>query len=176
MFLPKQVGVDTFFFNACLNIWTHLDILNLDGIGNKKDFIVEHSYLLSLAKDLNRQMRITVFIQFFMSSLNLCVLGFQLVMLDNTLKRIVVLFFGLAIIIQLFIYAFGGQLIMDKSLSIADGLMGLDKDNILIICRTQCPIKIKSGYFVANLVTFRKCLSSAGSLITLLQSLMDKKM
>lgn len=79
----------------------------------------------------------------------------------------------MAIMIQLFIYAFGGQLIMDQSLQIADNLYEIDKDNIFIIARSQKAIILKSGFFVANLITFRVCLSRAGSLITLLQSFLE---
>lgn len=172
LILFLKVGVDSFFFNACLNVWAHFDLLKIEL--NKRLFIEKHCYLLVLSKKLNKLMKFIIFIQFLMSSLNLCVLGFQFVMLDNIFKRIVTVFFGLAIIIQLFIYAFGGQLIMDKSSTIADDLFDMDKDTLLIIARTQTPIRIKSGFFEANLSTFRNCLSRAGSLITLLQSLVDK--
>lgn len=155
-------------------MWAHFDLLKND-FKNKRVFIEKHCHLLSLSKELNNLMKFIIFIQFLMSSLNLCVLGFQLVMLEDFLKRIVTVFYGLAIIIQLFIYSFGGQLILDKSSSIAEeSIFEMNKDNLMIISRIQTPIKIKSAYFQANLSTFRSSISRAGSLITLLQSLVDK--
>jgi hypothetical protein len=105
-----------------------------------------------------------------MSSNLLCVIGFQLVVHQNFLNRIEDFTFGLAIIIQLFIYSSGGQLIMDKSLSVADNLFEIDKDFILIIKRAQRPSLIKAGFYKASLPLFTSILSSAASLITLLQS------
>lgn len=127
-----------------------------------------------MCNDLNKLMKWVIFTQFMMSSLNLCVVGFQLVMLVDIFKRIVALCFGLAIIIQLFIYAFGGQLLNDGSRSVSDNLFELDKDLIIVISRVFKAVKIKSAFYVADFNEFRNILSRAGSLITLLQTLVDK--
>lgn len=108
-----------------------------------------------------------------MSSLNLCVLGFQLVMTDNIFQRIVAASFAVAVTIQLFIYAFGGQKMLDHSSSVSDNLFEMDKDLIIIIGRVSRPVQMKSAFFSADFHQFRIILSRAGSLITLLQSLVD---
>lgn len=168
-----KVGVDSLFFGACLNICTHFEILRESFDGDKEKFIKKHRSILELAEELNRLYKPVVFAQFLISSMLLCVIGFQLVMLDNFIGRVVVAIFGFAIIIQLFIYAFGGQLIVDKSSSVAEHIYGTDKEFIVIIARSQNAAVIKSGFYQANLPTFSAIMSSAASLITLLQSFVD---
>lgn len=94
-------------------------------------------------------------------------------MLDGVLKKLVPGFFGVAIIIQLFIYSFGAQLIMDKSTSVIDDFYDTDKDFVLIIARGQKPTTIESGFYKADLETFSKILGNTASLITLLQSFLE---
>lgn len=111
-----------------------------------------------------------VFMQLLISSMLLCVIGFQLVVLASFIEKVVVAIFGVAIIIQLFIYTFGGQLITDKSSLVADHFYGNDKDFIVIIRRSQKAEMIKAAFYIADLPTFWGIMSSAGSLIALLQS------
>jgi odorant receptor len=166
-----QVAVDSLFFGCCLNICAHFDILRItSSISNKRDFIRYHQKILNLADDLNDLVKPVVFAQFLLSSLLLCVIGFQLVMGASVVKKIIALFFGLAIIIQLFVYSFGGQQIMDKSGLVATEIYQLDKDYNLVILRSKKPLKIQAGFYHACLPTFRAILSSAASLMTLLQS------
>lgn len=94
-------------------------------------------------------------------------------MVENIFKKIVALVFGLAIIIQLFVYSFGGQQIMDKSLSVTSEIYELDKDYLLVILRSKRLLKIEAGFYHACLPTFRAILSSAASLMTLLKSLVE---
>jgi odorant receptor len=111
--------------------------------------------------------------QFLITSMLLCVLGFQLVMFRSFMKRVVIGFYGLNMIIQLFIYTYGGQMIMDKSTSVADKLYQTDKDLIIIIARSHKASIIKAGFYEANSATLCSILSSAASLITLLKSFID---
>lgn len=141
---------------------------------DKKVFVEKHLHLLSLCNDLRNLMKWIIFTQFLMSSLNLCVLGFQLVMTDNFLRRILVAIYGLAITIQLFIYAFGGQIMLDHSSSVSDNLFEMDKDLIHVIARVSKPVKMKSAFYTADFREFTSIIRRAGSLITLLQTLVDK--
>jgi odorant receptor len=141
--------------------------------GDKKKFIEKHQELLDLVKTLNKLYAAIILAQCFITSMLLCVLGFQFVMLRSILKKIVVLFFGSAAFIQLFVYTYGGQLVMDKSVSVADKLYQTDKDLIICITRAHKASVIKSGFYEANSATLASILSSAASLITLLKSLMD---
>jgi 7tm Odorant receptor len=103
----------------------------------------------------------------------LCVIGFQIVVLESLIEKVIASIFGAAIIIQMFIYSFGGQLIADKSSSVAENFYENDKDFIIIIARSQKAAKINAGFYQANLPTFSSILSSAASLITLLQSFIE---
>jgi odorant receptor len=153
-----------------LNICAHFDFLRESFDGDKKKFIKKHQELLSLADEIDRLFKPIIFAQFMISSMLLCVLGFQLVMHRDLFKRLVVTVYGLAIIVQLFYYSYGGQLVMDKSSSAADNLYQLDKDFTMVIARAQKPCVIKAGFYEASSATFTTILSSAASLITLLQS------
>jgi hypothetical protein len=169
----SQVGVDSFFYCSCSNLSAHFEILSESYDGDKKKFIEKHQTILSLTEELNDIFKPVVFIQFLISSTLLCVLGFQLVMLQGIKERIVVVTFAMAVIIQLFIYAYGGQ-IVDTSESVADDLYHSDRDLVAIIARSQKTAKISSGFFTANLKTFADILTSAHSLIAVLKYFEEK--
>jgi odorant receptor len=114
-----------------------------------------------------------VFAQHFLSSMLLCVIGFQLVVHEAFSERFEHVSFGLSIILQLFIYSYGGQLIMDKSSSVADELYEIDKDFVAIIQRAQKPSSIEAGFYKASLPLFTTIMNSAASLITILKSFLD---
>lgn len=161
------------FFTGCLNICAQFDILKESFDGDRKNFIEKHQIIYKLCEDLKTLIKPVIFTQFFLTSINLCVIGFQLVMLDGLIKRIVPLFFGIAIIIQLFIYAYGGQCVLDKSESFADFFYDLDKDFIFIILRAQKPVKFEAVFYEANLPTFCNIMNNTISLITLLKSFIE---
>jgi odorant receptor len=172
-FTAPLIGADSLFFGACLNMCTLFDILRDSYQGNKQEFIVKHQAILKLSRDLNAFFKPIILTQFLISSMELCFLGFQFVMIEGFAQRIVVGMFGLSFIIQLFVYALGGQLLMDKSMSVVENFYETDRDFIMIIARAQKAEIIKAGFFRANLPTFFSMMNSAGSLIALLKSFMD---
>jgi hypothetical protein len=97
-------------------------------------------------------------------------IGFQLLMQENPSKFCEDLIVGVAVMIQLFIYSYGGQLIMDKSSSVADNFYTLDQEFVMIIARAQKASKIEAGFYKASLPLFTTIMNSAASLITLLKS------
>jgi 7tm Odorant receptor len=82
-------------------------------------------------------------------------------------------YIGMAIIIQLFIYSFGGQLIKDRSSRVAENFYDFDADYVIIIAKAQKSSKIETAFFQANLETFSNIMKSTASLITLLQSFLE---
>lgn len=161
----------------CLSICIHFDIArssleNFDG--DKKKFVQSHQTILDLAEDLNQLFKPIVFVEFAMISMLLCVLGFQVVMAESFFGKMVSLGFGSFSVIQLFSFSFGGQLVADRSSAVADHLYTIDRDSLIIIARSRKPVLIEAGFYQANLPTFRLFLSSAASLITLLQSIFVK--
>lgn len=165
--------MDSLFFGLSLNICAHFDFLRVSFNGDKKKFAQRHKIILELAEDLNKFYQPVVLVQFLISSTLLCVIGFQLVVLESFFKRIICAIFGFGIIIQLFIYSYGGQIIIDKSSAVADDFYQLDRDLIIIIARAQKAQTIKSGFYEANLPTFKSILGAAASLITLLKSFIE---
>jgi odorant receptor len=166
-----QVPIDCLFFGCCLNICAHFDILRESFDGDKKKFIEKHQEILDFIENLNKLYAPIILAQFLVTSMLLCVLGFQIVMSQSVLNQLGVLFFGFAVLIQLFVYTYGGQLVIDKSVSVAEDLYGTDKDLNIIIVRSQKASVMKAGFYKANSNTLTSMLSATGSLITLLQSL-----
>jgi hypothetical protein len=166
-----QIGVESFFFGCCLNISAQLDILRESFDGDKKKFVEEHFQLLELTKELNHIFKPILFFIFLLISSLLCGLGFQLVVLQNIGDRIVVAIFGTTIIIKFFFYSYGGQLIVNRSELIAQNFYNCDRDFLIMIAMPLKTNAIKSAFYTADLPTFLNVLRSAGSLITLLKSL-----
>jgi len=108
--------------------------------------------------------------QFFVTSMELCVLGFQLVYNEFFLKKITLAFFVACVIIELLFYAYGGQMIKEKSSSVADRLYSTNNDLVLIIARSQKAAIIESGFYRANTETFATIVNSTASLIAVLKT------
>lgn len=111
--------------------------------------------------------------EFVIGALYLCVLGFQLLMNELFVKKFIAAVYIFAVLVQLSVYSYGGQLIMSSSASVADNLEGLDKDYVIIIARAQKPSSLNAWFYKADLPTFQILLSSAASIFTVLKSALD---
>ena len=80
-------------------------------------------------------------------------IGFQLVMVDDSMNAFLILWFGFSYLIQTWIYSLGGQLVKDKSSSVAENFYQLDKDHVVIIARAQKPAVIKAWIYNARVKT-----------------------
>lgn len=169
----SKVGLDSLFLGICFNIGGHLDILREMHDGDKTTFIQRHQKILDAAENLKKLIKPIIFIQYLIASIVLCTLAFQLVIADSLFKRIVTLIFLIGMTVQLFIYSYGGQLLMDKTSSVADHFYGQDKDLVVIIARAQKPFIIEVFIYQATLPIFRAIMGSTASLITLLQSFLE---
>jgi odorant receptor len=123
-----------------------------------------------LVEQLNQTFKQIVLCQFTLTSLLLCVIGFQVVVVKSVADMFVPATFGVSVAIQLFVYAFGGQLIMDHSSEVARNLYGTDRNFLIMIARPRLHARIQAGFFTASLPTFVSVMNSAGSLITMLKS------
>ncbi|CAO1433248.1 unnamed protein product [Diamesa tonsa] len=171
----SSISVDSLFIGFCLNICAHFQIIRSSTFKedfNYKSFIKCHQEIIVLCNDLNEIYVPVIFTQFLVCSVLLCGIGFQLVMTPDIFKILVLLAFSSAILIQLFIYAYGGTLIMEESGAVADNIYS--KELLLSIQIANKKRCIKSGFYTASLPTFVTIISSAGSYITLLQSLAEK--
>jgi odorant receptor len=126
--------------------------------------------LFDLVTKLDEIYKLVVFTDFLFGSMLLCFLGFQLVVIEGFIERIVPTLFSIAIIIQLLIYASGGQVIVDRSDEIARDFYDVDRDLLMLIARPLRSPMIRSLYFKADLPMFLTVMQSAGSLIAMLKS------
>lgn len=166
-----QVAVDSIFFSSCLYIATYCDILRHHFDGDKKKFVQYHLSILSMTTSLNNLYKPIVCTQLLTTNILLCMIGFQVVMAQNYNKLFSVGSFGLAALNQLFLYCFGGQVVFDKTASIAMDFYDSDRDLVIIVTNAMNGFKIRSAVYTANLPTFRAILSSAQGLITALKSI-----
>lgn len=161
------------FFGLCINISANFEDLRNSFDGDTKKFKERHQAILETAKSVKELYTAVILVQFFMSSTLLCVLGFQLIAQRVLLKKMIATSFGISIIIELFVYCYGGQLLSDTSSEAADLLYDNDKDLVIVIARAQKAAKVKVGFFDVSLPTFSAVMSSTASLITLLKSFLE---
>jgi odorant receptor len=163
--------MESLYFASCRSIGIHFDILRESYDGNNAKFVKQHKVLLDRIKDLSRFVQPVILTQFAVSSILLCFVGFQFVVLDDLFQKVVMIGFAASLIMQLLYYCFGGQEIKNKSEIVAADLYYCDMDLIMIIARAQKPAIFKFYFFEVNLETFSSIISSALSLITFLRSI-----
>lgn len=139
---------------------------------NLKEFVDYHQQIINLCSKLSEFFKVIVFLEYIVQSCLLCTIAVQLVMGTDLLKMIVAFLHGSAALTDLFIYSFGGQLVMDSSTEVFQDLVRIDKNYRFILHRTQTELKIKSMMFQASFSTFSRIISQTISLITLVKSLM----
>ena len=154
-----------------MNICAHFEILRTKiNIINVKEFVVYHRDILNLGSNLQFLFKEIVFVQFVAMTLLLCVDGFQVIEFEGMSKKFNAFFHTATALIDLFIYSYGGQLIMDSAMSVCNENENIDKSYIIINMKAQAELKIDTGFFNASLPTFSTILNRVMSLITLLQS------
>lgn len=154
-----------------MNICAHFDVLReMIHECEMKEFIEYHRKILELARELNVIYRVIIMSNHLLLGVLICTLGFTLSMVQDP-EILLTVGFAISAIMELFIYSFGGQMIMDKSMEVCNQFYELDKDYLFIIMRTQIEVKIKAGFFHASLPTLTSILNSAGSMMALLKSL-----
>lgn len=125
-----------------------------------------------MTKKINKIYNVSIFLGFLFFSLLLCVTAFQVLVSDD-LKQITKAFFhGTAVLIDLLIWSYGGQRIMDCSLEVCDDCYKLDKDYKIIMIMTHRELKIESLKVETSLPTFTLVINRTMSLITLFKSFM----
>lgn len=163
--------IDTIFLGSCLHICAHFDILRESFDGDIPKFVKAHEILIGLVDTLNDLIRNIMFTQFLMSSMLICALGFQLMMFESFFKRWVAMIYGTTILVQLFIYSLGGQLITNKSSTVAENLYQMNKDVLIIIARVQIPLSISAWFYNADFETYQFIVNSAYSFFSVFTSL-----
>ncbi|XP_015180690.1 PREDICTED: odorant receptor Or1-like isoform X1 [Polistes dominula] len=171
-----HVAIDGLFCGFLLQICCQIDILkyrlkhlNGDGFDDLRNCIRHHYQIYQIANKVNDTFALTIFAQFFISSIVLCLSMFEL--LKNDLLSIE--FFALVLylstlLIQIYIFCWYGNQVKLKSSHVAIAFAESDwtsfnnhsKKLILIVMqRAAKPIEFVSAYFITvNLDTFMNLL------------------
>ncbi|KAK2576115.1 hypothetical protein KPH14_007448 [Odynerus spinipes] len=182
-----HVAVDALFCGFLLQICCQIDILecrlkrvNDYGLDDLRGCIKHHSQIYRIAEKANETFNMSIFIQFFISSLVLCVSLFQLLKNDLLSMEFLALVIYLStLLVQIYLYCWYGNEVKLKSAYIAVAFAQSDwtslddgsKKMILIVMqRAANPIEFVSGYFVTvNLDTFMNLMKTSYSAYNVLQ-------
>nr|AID61224.1 odorant receptor [Calliphora stygia] len=187
------VATDGLFVSFAINLVSHLKILQKsieentflksdeELHGDLKSYIEYHNLILSLYNELREIYSPIVFGQFLMTSLQVCVIVYQMVThMDTILVLIINITFLTSILLQLFIYCYGGEILKLESLMVGISVQISNWYNlkpshrrmlVLLMLRSQREAIIKAGFYEASLANFMAILKAALSYITLIQSI-----
>ncbi|KAG5680497.1 hypothetical protein PVAND_010004 [Polypedilum vanderplanki] len=164
-------AADSIFLVCCLNVGTYFDMLKQKVYETeKKELIKEHQETLEIAKELNDLFRPIIFFEFLIIPIVLCGIGVTFVMARNFVEKSLVIGYGNTMLIQLYFHCYSGEYLMKRTESVCDDLYKLDRDNCLVIKRTQKKIVIQAPFIRATLQQFGSVLNMIWSLITVLKS------
>jgi hypothetical protein len=154
-----------------MNICAHLKIVKL--IINEqqlKEVVIYHNQVLDLINKFNKIFNQIIFGEYTVKSVPLCVVGYLIVMSDDIFIITVCIVHGMAGIIELLIFSYGGQKIMDYGEEICDECYEIDKNYLIIMMMTKYKLRMYSLIHDACLSTVTLILNRAMALITLLKS------
>ncbi|XP_034664097.1 odorant receptor 82a [Drosophila subobscura] len=186
-------AVDGLFISFAINLRAHFQTLQRDikdtdfALPEQEmqealtDVVDYHVRLLALSKRLRVMYMPIVFGQFFITSLQVGVIIYQLVTnMDSVMALLVYLSFLGSIMLQLFIYCYGGEIIkveshrVDVAVQLSNWYQAGPKQRrslAFIIQRAQRDLLIKAGFYEASLGNFLAICRAALSFITLIKSI-----
>ncbi|XP_037945273.1 odorant receptor 82a-like [Teleopsis dalmanni] len=186
-------AIDGLFLSFTINLRSHFQALQFFIQTNKfrrsdkaaqydiSKYIDYHVLLLDLSNKVRQIYKPIVFGQFLLTSVQVCVIIYQLVThLDTLLVLVVYCTFLAAILLQLFIYCYGGEILkvessmVGVSVQLSNWYLLTPKTRrmlLLVMLRSQREVVIKAGFYEASLANFMVILRAAMSLITLIQSI-----
>jgi hypothetical protein len=85
-------------------------------------------------------------------------------------QKLTASFLVVAVLFDIFIYCYGGQVIMEKSSQICKECYKLDREFLIIMARVQNEIKIENTLFHASLETFGDVLTTSWGYISVMKS------
>lgn len=161
----------TFFITSCLYFHAHLKILRtiINDI-DFEEFIEHHRNILKVALKFKNLFKEIVFFEYLFMTILLCVDGFQTIACNIISKKLNFFFHTVNSFVDLFIYSYGGQILMDSAMSVCDLNDKIDKNHVFLILKAQTELKIGNEFFSATLPFLCTILNRVMSLITLLQS------
>ncbi|KAM8718452.1 hypothetical protein ACLKA7_001633 [Drosophila subpalustris] len=138
-----------------------------------------HQTGLLIATQLGGSFRPLIFMQFFITAVQLCFVGFQMTILFPSPECVYFIFFVGSLLIALFIYSHCGENMKQASADLAmavydsnwmDFAPATRRALIVVIMRSQRPCQLKGYFFEANMATFSTVIRSAISYVMMLHS------
>ncbi|KAL5280380.1 Or82a family protein [Megaselia abdita] len=186
-------GLDCIFLVVSSNLKTHFEILQdkfrnsrfddpSHNISSLKSLVLYHIKLLELTDSLNNTFKEIIFGQIVLTAVQMCLILFQILQFSENLNLFNALpnyCFFMAILLEFFMYCYGGQLITNESFNVSLAIQESSWYNLraderafvlIMMARTQKPLHITSGVFVASLDTFGVILKTACSYVTFMRS------
>ncbi|XP_050088372.1 odorant receptor 47a-like [Anopheles aquasalis] len=188
----ESVACDSSFGTLCSSVLAHFVIVQrrFELLGTEKvadlasvgALIRYHQYVLWLAKRIIGAYRHIIFNQLLISSILLCMLGFQLVISAGTSIMVVYMVYSLAIIIQITYYCYYGSMLHHESEQVQRAIYNgtwytadIRTQKLLLVCmmRAGKAVDANFGFTRASLPALKSILNSAGSYVALLLSLLE---
>uniref|UniRef100_A0A1I8M981 Odorant receptor n=1 Tax=Musca domestica TaxID=7370 RepID=A0A1I8M981_MUSDO len=191
--MTYAIAIDGLFISFTINLVGHLKTLqhfiqsksfeqNDEDVHKQISFYIRyHNLILHLYQEVRQIYSPIVFGQFLITSLQVCVIVYQMVTHINTFLVFVInCTFLLSILLQLFIYSYGGEILKNESLMVGVSVQLSNWYNLkprhrrmlwLLMLRSQRGAIIRGGFYEASLANFMTILKAALSYITLIQSI-----
>ncbi|XP_011065382.1 PREDICTED: odorant receptor 13a-like [Acromyrmex echinatior] len=189
-------GNDSLFLNITLHMCGQVKILKANFVNfvvsspqvydRFNDLIRRHNYLIELAKELTESISIVLLTQLFISSILLCIMGFQFILALKTHNVVVMGKSAMVLctfLTQLSIYSFIGDHLKSQMEEVGffiyqsnwyDLPTKLARNLIFIIMRTRSPAKLLAGNFiVVNLATYMSILKTSISYLSVLRVMIE---
>ncbi|XP_011878858.1 PREDICTED: uncharacterized protein LOC105568083 [Vollenhovia emeryi] len=165
-------GNDALFLNITIHMCGQVQILKTNFMDLASDpqvydrfntLIQRHNYLMELGKKLDESISIVLVTQLFISSILLCIMGFQFI-LALKMNNIVVMGKSCMVLCtfltQLSVYSFVGDYFKNQMEEVGLSIYQsnwynlpakLARNLIFAIMRTQSPVKLQAGNFIVNI-------------------------
>ncbi|XP_032680057.1 odorant receptor 47a-like [Odontomachus brunneus] len=193
---PSNYGNDILFLHMVLHICGQVKILkskfiNFDFAGpqvhNRFNALIHrHSHLMEMTKKLADVSSFILLMQFFFSSLLLCILGLQFILALKDNDRVMMMKSSMALysfLTQLTIYCVIGDYLKSQIEEVGVFVYQstwynlpakLTKNLTLLIMRSQSPVQLQAGNFiVVNLETYMSILKTSISYLSVLRVMVE---
>jgi triphosphoribosyl-dephospho-CoA synthetase len=154
-----------------MNICAHFEILKIEIHELEvKEFVEYHQKVLNLSKHMNKLFSPIIFGEYLILSVLFCVVALEVGISESLVDTIPILFHGMASFMDLMIYSYGGQKIMDCASAVCEECYKIDDNYLIIMSRTKRDVKMEAFMYHASLPMSSLIISRTMSLITLMKS------
>nr|XP_012221302.1 PREDICTED: odorant receptor 13a-like [Linepithema humile] len=191
------VGNDSLFLAITLHVCGQMELLKIEFRKNfametkniMEDFsklMTRHCCLLRLAQQLTDAISVVLLMQFFVSSILICIMGFQLILALKVIDVVMIIkatIMLLTFLSQLFAYSVVGEYLKSQTEKVAYSIYCSNwhclsakfmRNILFIIARSQQPVTFLAGnYLVVNLPTYMSVLQTSFSYLSVLRMMVD---